>query len=56
MKTSHVLRAMGVSESLAKGAVRFSFSVDTTQKMETPRPAMHENRRVAQAVKYLRLP
>lgn len=32
VKTSHVLRAMGVSESLAKGSVRFSFSVDTTQE------------------------
>ena len=32
VKISHVLRAMGVSESLAKGSVRFSFSVDTTQE------------------------
>ena len=32
VKTSHVLRAMGFSESLAKGSVRFSFSVDTTQE------------------------
>ena len=32
VKTSHVLHAMGVSESLAKGSVRFSFSVDTTQE------------------------
>ena len=32
VKTSHVLRAMGVSESLAKGSVRFSLSVDTTQE------------------------
>ena len=32
VKTSHVLCAMGVSESLAKGSVRFSFSVDTTQE------------------------
>ena len=31
VKTSHVLRAMGVSESLAKGSVRFSFSADTSQ-------------------------
>ena len=32
VKISHVLRAMGVSESLAKGSVRFSLSVDTTQE------------------------
>lgn len=32
VKISHVLRAMGVSESLAKGSVRFSFSVDTSQE------------------------
>ena len=32
VKISHVLRAMDVSESLAKGSVRFSFSVDTTQE------------------------
>ena len=32
VKISHVLRAMGISESLAKGSVRFSLSVDTTQE------------------------
>lgn len=32
VKISHVLRAMDVSESLAKGSVRFSLSVDTTQE------------------------
>ncbi len=32
VKTSHVLRAMGVSDELAKGSVRFSLSVDTTQE------------------------
>lgn len=43
VKTSHVLRAMGVSESLAKGAVRFSFSVDTTQEDgDAAAAAMHE--------------
>jgi len=34
---------MGVSESLAKGAVRFSFSVDTTQEDgDAAAVAMHE--------------
>lgn len=43
VKTSHVLRAMGVSESLAKGAVRFSFSVDATQEDgDAAAAAMHE--------------
>lgn len=43
VKTSHVLRAMGVSESLAKGAVRFSFSVDTTQEDgDAAAATMHE--------------
>ena len=43
VKTSHVLRAMGVSESLAKGAVRFSFSVDNTQEDgDAAAVAMHE--------------
>lgn len=43
VKTSHVLRAMGVSESLAKGAARFSFSVDTTQEDgDAAAAAMHE--------------
>ena len=43
VKTSHVLRAMCVSESLAKGAVRFSFSVDTTQEDgDAAAAAMHE--------------
>ncbi len=32
VQVSHVLRAMGVSESLAKGSVRFSLSADTTQE------------------------
>ncbi|WP_294376643.1 cysteine desulfurase family protein [uncultured Slackia sp.] len=32
VKTSHVLRAMGISEPLAKGSVRFSLSADTTQE------------------------
>ena len=43
VKTSHVLRAMGVSESLARGSVRFSFSVDTTQEDgDAAAVAMHE--------------
>ena len=43
VKTSHVLCAMGVSESLAKGSVRFSFSVDTTQEDgDAAAVAMHE--------------
>ena len=43
VKISHVLRAMGVSESLAKGSVRFSFSVDTTQEDgDAAAVAMHE--------------
>ena len=43
VKTSHVLHAMGVSESLAKGSVRFSFSVDTTQEDgDAAAVAMHE--------------
>ena len=32
VKTSHVLHAMGISDSLAKGSVRFSLSADTTQE------------------------
>lgn len=32
VKISHVLRAMDVSESFAKGSVRFSFSADSTQE------------------------
>ncbi len=32
VQVSHVLRAMGVSESLANGSVRFSLSADTTQE------------------------
>ncbi len=32
VQVSHVLRAMGISESLAKGSVRFSLSADTTQE------------------------
>lgn len=32
VQVSHVLQAMGVSESLAKGSVRFSLSADTTQE------------------------
>ena len=43
VKISHVLRAMGVSESLAKGSVRFSFSVDTAQEDgDAAAVAMHE--------------
>lgn len=43
VKTSHVLRAMGVSESLAKGSVRFSLSADTTQEdVDAAAAAMHE--------------
>ena len=43
VKISHVLRAMDVSESLAKGSVRFSFSVDTTQEDgDAAAVAMHE--------------
>ena len=43
VKTSHVLRAMGVSESFAKGSARFSFSVDTTQEDgDAAAVAMHE--------------
>lgn len=43
VKISHVLRAMGVSESLAKGSVRFSFSVDTSQEDgDAAAVAMHE--------------
>ena len=43
MKTSHVLRAMGISESLAKGSVRFSLSADTTQEdVDAAAAAMHE--------------
>ena len=43
VKISHVLRAMGVSESLAKGLVRFSLSSDTTQEdVNAAAAAMHE--------------
>ena len=43
VKTSHVLRAMGISESLAKGSVRFSLSADTTQEdVDAAAAAMHE--------------
>lgn len=43
VKISHVLRAMGVSESLAKGSVRFSLSADTTQEdVDAAAAAMHE--------------
>lgn len=43
VKISHVLRAMGIPEPIAKGSVRFSLCVDTTQEDgDAAAAAMHE--------------